>query len=350
LTHKIRRNQLFNLIEVLRRLSMHLRASIAYWCLVVILCGHFALPAEGQIRRIAELSVTDIQAMDHSQTIVIIPAGLFEEHGPYLPSFSDGYENEWLSLHVAEALVTKTSRPILLFPTIPLGVGSPEDFGARQPFSGSYTVRPATLRTIFMDLGDALGRDGFRWIFILDSHGSPSHNRSLLEAGNYFHDTYGGRMVPLTAYQDSMVGDPPPFWQGAEAAENGFDIHGGAEETSELLFVRPEFVHDEYRTAKPQTAATDADFSRLAAASDWPGYFGSPRLASAQAGALLMQRRADNMTDLALRILDGFDPMGVPTRATPINKGFATLDENLLRRSEIVAVRQREWLAKNGLQ
>jgi hypothetical protein len=201
-----------------------------------------------------------------------------------------------------------------------------------------------------MDLGDALGADGFRWIFIFDSHGSPSHNRSLLEAGNYFHDVYGGRMVPLTAYQYSITADPLPLWQGDEAAENGFDIHAGGEETSEVLFVRPEFVHDEFKSAKPQTAAMDADFSRLAAAPEWPGYFGSPRIASAMTGALIMQRRGDSMTDLALRILDGFDPIGVPTRATPINTGFATLDENLLRRSEIVAVRQREWLTKNGLR
>jgi hypothetical protein len=35
------------------------------------------------MRRLAELSMTDIQALDRARTVVIIPAGLFEEHGPY---------------------------------------------------------------------------------------------------------------------------------------------------------------------------------------------------------------------------------------------------------------------------
>lgn len=102
--------------------------------LVIMICGSFAQPAEGQIRRLGELSVTDIQAMDHSQAVVIIPAGLLEEHGPYLPAFSDGYQNERLSIEVAETLVARTTRPVVLFPTIPLGAGSPEDFAGRQPF------------------------------------------------------------------------------------------------------------------------------------------------------------------------------------------------------------------------
>src|SRR2546426_10413430 len=182
-----------------------MRSHFVFTCSLIflLLCGCLAQIAESQVRRLAELSVSDIQGLDHSQTVVVIPAGLFEEHGPYLPAFTDGYYNERLAIEVAEAIVSRTKRPVVLFPTIPLGVGSPEDFGGRKPYSGSYTVRPATLRAIFMDLADALGNDGFRWIFILDSHGSPSHNRALIEAGNYFHDSYNGVMVPLTSYRYS---------------------------------------------------------------------------------------------------------------------------------------------------
>jgi hypothetical protein len=56
---------------------------------------------------------------------------------------------------------------------------------------------PSTLRAIFMDLGTDLGEQGFRWIFIVNSHRSPSHNRVLNQAGDYFHDVYGGHMVNL---------------------------------------------------------------------------------------------------------------------------------------------------------
>lgn len=317
---------------------------------VVVLAGYLAGPAEAQIRRLAELSVADIQALDRMRTLVIIPAGLFEEHGPYLPAFTDGYQNEWLSMEVAESLVARSMRPVVLFPTIPLGVGSPEDFGGRRPFSGSYTIRPATLRAIFMDLASALGTDGFRWIFIIHLHGSPSHNRALTEAADYFRDTYGGAMVPLTAYQYTAVPDRPPMWTGDEARENAGDVHAGASETSRVLFLRPELVQREYRSATPQPAATDGDFTRVASAPNWSGYFGSPRLATADAGAAIMRRTADDLTALALRVLDGFDPRTLPSRGEVVNEAFRVLDQNLVRRSRLLELQQREWLEKRGLQ
>lgn len=91
----------------------------------------FSPTATAQIRRLAELSVTDIQALDRSKTVVIIPGGLFEEHGPYLPAFTDGYTNEWTAIQVAQAIVARPGWQVLMFPVIPLGVGSPEDFGGR---------------------------------------------------------------------------------------------------------------------------------------------------------------------------------------------------------------------------
>ena len=48
-----------------------------------------------------------------------------------------------------------------------------------------------------MDLAWELGEQGFRWILVVHVHGAPLHIGALDEAGDYFHDTYGGRMVNL---------------------------------------------------------------------------------------------------------------------------------------------------------
>jgi creatinine amidohydrolase len=48
-----------------------------------------------------------------------------------------------------------------------------------------------------MDLATELGEQGFRWVFVVHAHGSPFHNLVLDQAGDYFRDTYGGRMVHL---------------------------------------------------------------------------------------------------------------------------------------------------------
>ena len=44
-----------------------------------------------QILRIAEMNTRQIQALNLQKTVVLIPGGILEEHGPYLPSYTDGY-------------------------------------------------------------------------------------------------------------------------------------------------------------------------------------------------------------------------------------------------------------------
>ncbi|OVE78772.1 hypothetical protein BVY01_04515 [bacterium I07] len=306
--------------------------------------------SHAQIHKFAELSVADIQALDRANTVVIIPGGLFEEHGPYLPVFTDGYSNEWMSQKVAEAIVEQTHRKVLMFPTIPLGAGSPEDFGGRKPFSGSYTVRPSTLRAVFMDLASAIGEDGFRWIFIIHGHGATSHNRSLLEASQYFKDTYGGSMIPLTAYSYSIKREQSKIWISEEKQENAGDIHAGANETSRILFLHPKLVDKEFRFAPPQTAPTSDHFSILAEKKEWPGYFGSPRIASAKAGAIIMRRKVENLIDLALKILKGFDVTSLNHWGKITNESGENAYMNQCRRSAELEIKQNDWLESRGLK
>jgi creatinine amidohydrolase/Fe(II)-dependent formamide hydrolase-like protein len=318
-----------------------------------LLCLFAALtlqePTCAQVRQLSELSVTDIQALDRNQTVVIMAGGLMEEHGPYLPAFTDGYTNEWIAARVAETIVATTGRPVVMFPLIPLGVGTPEDFGGRALFSGSYTVRLSTMRAVYMDLATALGDDGFRWIFVVNRHGSPSHSRALLEASEYFRDVFDGRMVVLSSYRYNAVADREPVLTPDEARENAGDVHAGADETSRMLFLKPELVHSEHRAAPPHSAATIADLPHVAAAPSWPGYFGSPRLATASIGAEILRRIAEDSADLALKVLDGLDPRTLPNAGTA-EGAFKVLDDNLLRRSEVIEQQQRDWLSKQGLR
>jgi hypothetical protein len=44
-----------------------------------------------QVVRVAEMNTRQIQALNLQKTVVLIPGGILEEHGPYLPSYTDGY-------------------------------------------------------------------------------------------------------------------------------------------------------------------------------------------------------------------------------------------------------------------
>ncbi len=302
-----------------------------------------------QILKVTELSVRDLQKLDRTNTVVIIPGGIFEQHGPYLPSFTDGYLNEWIARRTAEAIIAERGATVLMFPTIPLGVGLPEDFGSLSPFSGSYTVRPETLRAAYMDLTSALGQDGFRTIFVVNRHGAPAHNKALLDAADYFNDRFDGTMVVLTSliHEDGMK--VPIHLTSAQHTENGVDVHAGEEETSQNLFLQPELVHDEYVSAAPFTAESANDLTEIAEQPGWEGYFGSPRLATPSAGALIVEYRTKQTIDLALRILDGFDWRSLRTRAdrTGMNTSFQTVDKNTLTRAEKERKRQEDWLRRD---
>ncbi len=63
-----------------------------FFVAVLFLCF---IPATGtsQVLRLGELSVRELDSIDREKAVVIMPGGILEEHGPYLPSFNDGYLN-----------------------------------------------------------------------------------------------------------------------------------------------------------------------------------------------------------------------------------------------------------------
>jgi creatinine amidohydrolase/Fe(II)-dependent formamide hydrolase-like protein len=302
--------------------------------------------ADAQILRLAELNTTQIAALDRSRTVVVLPGGIMEQHGPYLPSFSDGYVNELIAQRLAEAIVARPGWTVLMFPTIPLGTGGANEIGGKHVFPGTYAVRHTTLRAVFMDLATEFGEQGFKWIFVIHSHGAPRHNRALDEAGDYFRDSYGGRMVNLlglTVPGDPQLPDPYPLSEDHKK-ENGLDIHAGAFETSGVLFLRPDLVGP-ISQAKPEAAHTLEDLPKLARRPDWSGYFGSPRLATAARGARWIGY-AKIQIDYALTILDGADERRAERTGAGLGDHPAAQDperDSLAREAEIEK-KQQTWL------
>ncbi|MDQ3283525.1 MAG: creatininase family protein [Acidobacteriota bacterium] len=317
--------------------------------------------AAAQIFRVAQMNTEQIRALDKQRTVVILTGGILEQHGPHLPSFMDGYSNEWLSQRLADAIVERTGRPVLMFPTIPLGHEGANEIAGKHVFPGTYSVRRTTLRAIFMDLATELGEQGFRNIFIVHGHGAPYHNLMLDHACAYFRDTYGGKMVHIrgllpTAEQIAKLKIEPPnlHLSESEAKEIGnMDEHAGFDETSRLMFLRPELVSSRYAQLEARTTDNPTEFFARARVEGWPGYLSSPRLASAKYGAILQQYRAARDNALALAILEGT----LDERAIPRYSAMMTGDPQMMaelaasaRNEAERARRQQEWLRKNGIE
>ena len=155
-----------------------------------------------------------------------------------------------MTRQLANAVAQRPGWTAVMFPPISLGAIGANEIGGRFSFPGSYTVRPETLRAVLMDLASSLGEQDFRWVFIIDMHGALLHKRVLDQAAAYFGDEYRGAMVNLFGlaelFDAMIVGDKEATAHLTEAqrAEEGFSVHAGIGETSQVLYLRPDLVAD----------------------------------------------------------------------------------------------------------
>ena len=316
---------------------------------IIALLALLARPSEAaaQILRLEEMNTEQIRALDRARTAIIMPGGILEQHGPFLPSWSDAYFGQRLASDLAKEIVKRPGWKAVFFPMIPLGSGGANGIGEKWNFPGTYSVRPATLRAVYMDLATELGEQGFRWIFVVNSHGSPKHNAVLDEAGDYFRDTFGGHMVHV----DGILAASPPLDSlvgKAIAAEDGFTVHAGLGEHAQVMALRPDLVPATIKNAPSITGKDFPDLMRIAHQPDWPGYFGAPRYASVALGQALLSRKVGAQIDAVMKILDGADERTLPRYSKMIYAvpGVSAVMDSWDKHDSAVEARQREWLAR----
>lgn len=305
---------------------------------------------DAEVLQLAELNTRQIAALDRDKTIVIIPGGILEEHGPYLPSLSDGYVNIDESRQLAGEL-SERDWTVVMFPLIPLGAGSANGIGYRESYPGTYAIRAETLRAIFMDIAMELGEQGFRYVFIIHMHGAPQHNVALDQASQFFRDEYRAQMHNLSGYTASAFSAPELLSQEA-LDEEGFSVHAGVMETSIVMHVRPDLVAHDVTEAEPITGQNFADLIRIAREPNWTGYFGSPRWANAAVGKAISEKRHKLYLELALHVLDGGDPSEISglSNFASQDEDDLPVDDQLPEEHMSRAERQQAWINRTGAE
>ena len=310
--------------------------------------------AFAQVVYLPDLNTRQIRELDRNRTAVILPGGILEEHGPYLPAFTDGYLSQRMAADVARSVAARPGWKALVFPQIPLGTEPYHHLGAKASFPGSYPVRAATIRSVIMDLASELGEQGFRYILVAHVHGAGLHNRALDQAGDYFQDVYGGRMahlwgmVPVIgAWGKAMQ----PLPDGIKK-EDGVSLHGGMDETSLMLYLRPDLVAPDYKTAPVRTGNTLDESMQIAHAADWQGYVGSPRLASRAIGETIWKALSAAACTYANKVLDGDDTKAIKRYGDLLAgvPAYVKVDDSARQAQDAIARKQSEWLKRKGLE
>ena len=274
-----------------------------------------ASTTDAQVVKIGDLNTQQIRALDRDKTVIILQGGMLEEHGPYLPAFTDGYLSDRLAREVAHGVATrKPGWKAVVFPPVSVGASGSNEIGKQYSFPGTYAVRPSTLRAIYMDLANELGEQGFKWIMVVHVHGSPLHIGALDDAGDFFHDTYGGQMVNLWGLLPVLGG-----WGSAmsvmtpqQKKDDGVSLHGGADEHSLMLYLQPSLVAPGYRTAKDVSGSNYDESFAVSKGADWPGYIGAPKHGSAALGRHIWTAFSAAALKTTVEILEGKDPKSYP--------------------------------------
>jgi creatinine amidohydrolase/Fe(II)-dependent formamide hydrolase-like protein len=315
---------------------------------------HSSAPARSKIYKLEELTWPQIDALDRQRTLFILPVGMIEEHGPHLPvgadTFGVTYEAHGASRRVSRAL---PDWNVVMMPPINYGQSGANRLGDMLVHPGTYDIRQSTLRSLVADLGGQIAQNGFKWIFVMNGHGAPTHNIALNEACDFVSETFRVTMLHLTglfradaAIQSSGKRINAKFFSAADLSSFGMDVHAGVGETSGLLAVRPDLVRSNYKTLPSRAGRSLEELREIAIAPGWQGYLSSPASATAAYGRAIKAWWIDGFTDLILRAVRGenmFVHARVPETVPP---AVAPMLQKALANEAAFDAKLEDWLAK----
>ena len=306
------------------------------------------------VYRIEELTWTQIDALDRDRTLVILPVGMLEEHGPHLPVGADTlavvYEANLVAQRVSRA---SSGWNVVMMSTVPYGHSGANQLGDLPIHPGTYALRQSTFRSLLADIGSQLAQNGFKWIFVLNGHGAPSHGIASDEACDFVSERFGVTMLDVSAL---FRADPQlqargaemngTFFSAAQIASFGMDVHAGVGETAGMLAVRPDLVRPDYRTLPSQAGASLEELRAVAISPGWQGYLSSPALATPEYGEAVETWWIEGMSELILQAIRGEDMSARPGAPATLPPAIAPIIERALANEAAFEAELDAWLAQ----
>lgn len=258
------------------------------------------------ISNYGDLTTKEIELLDKEQTVVMLPLGATEQHGPQAPLGTDALIAQTLPTYIVSEL--KKQAPdynLLVFDALPVGLNI-----EHSDFPGTVSFSPLTYYHVLEDIIRSLSSHGFRKFAMLLCHGGNRATVDILAC-----QLRQELSVYLFALNAGAFLDPEV--QATISHGNDWDFHGGEMETSMVLAIKPETVKMQYAQTgfKKGGYAKDGaiNFSNEAAL-NWVGcdlqtaegtplgIGGNPLGATAQKGELILQRSAQALIPALLEI------------------------------------------------
>ena len=248
-------------------------------------------------RNIGELASTEISRALKDTSILCLPLGAIEQHGPHLPLDTDVVIAEGLTRRIVAHWGDEFD--VWQLPTFPIGLSREHDWA---PGTLSMSIQGFT--ALLRDLAGAIVRAlPARNLAIVNGHGG---NRGVLD--NLIHELHGDFALNACVIH--------PFDLAKVATgEAGPDVHGGKSETSVMLALAPDRVRRELIEKvqePPDAAAIRALIFDRGASFPWrtddprlarDGIIGDSRAASPEFGQAIINSLVAEVRGVLARLL-----------------------------------------------
>ncbi len=237
-------------------------------------------------RRLAELSGPAVAERLNEQSIVVVPTGAIEHHGPHLPLLTDYLIADAVGAAAVNAAAA-AGLDVWLAPTLAY---TKSDEHSWAP--GTVWLDWDTMYKTCLEIGRAVKLMGAGSVVFANGHGG---NTALLGVViREIRKQYGLKTFAMPTL--SMGATPaPPHGEGLD--EHGLGIHGGNAETSLVMHLRPDLVDLSLaeRWVPPHLAELEyIRFNGGPVAFGWlsddfgtPGVVGDPTQATAEYGQVV---------------------------------------------------------------
>lgn len=216
---------------------------------------------------------------------VLVAIGAIEQHGPHLPLSVD-----WIIADaVAQAVVDQAGDelPIWLLPTMPFSKSNEHAWS-----KGTIWLSQQTMMRVLDDIGRCVAESGAKRIVFLNGHGG---NSTLLNVVcRELRLSYGLLTFLVHPFVPPAYSAPDP--DAANSTELGMGIHGGLDETSVMLHLRPQDVDMSKAVRNVPEWMTEHDHVKFGGSVQFGwlsndfgdvGHIGDPTGATAERGAKL---------------------------------------------------------------
>ena len=227
--------------------------------------------------------------------VVVLGVASTEPHGPVLPYGTDFFECDAL-VRRAVALANERGGRVLMYPTLP--IGNNVNFKV-FPFACRVAVR--TLMRMLLDIIGALQEDGIRKIVLVNGHGGNTDTIQAVLREHFDRTPRGERAFVCTTWG-------PPSAAVAAMIQHPSD-HGGEDETSRIMYVRPDLVRTDKLQAMPVGRPTlrAAAEGKVHFVRPWHAYVpmgggGETRKASAEKGKAIIESGAEGLASVLVEL------------------------------------------------